>query len=456
MDRQQVVAAALAQIKDPESHLRRIQEHDEDIESSDQGEVELQDGRTLEWQSANLRSRSRRHLGHALFFRDITARKQAEQRMLESANRFRAMADGCPMPLWVANADGEIQFVNQAFRHFNTFDQVKDRNWQLLLHPEDAPGFMKECRCALGEHRASTEETRVRRSDGEWRWLAAYVSPRYSADGEFLGHVGLGADITERRQMEEALRASEEKFRDLAENIREVFWLKEPGKSEFLYISPAYEQLWGRSCASFRRNPDSRVEAIHPDDLEESRRIFARQDRGEAVQTEYRIRTAAGEEKWIRSRAYPVHDQAGKLIRIAGIAEDITEQKHYEAQLIRTRAEVEGANRELASQHAAFLQRMMGNKELAREVASGFVQGLPLLVTEMKELVALGAVDPIWKLAHKIKGSAANVGGELLRDVALQFELAAKAGDLTGILGRIPDLETQAARLMEEMEQMEA
>jgi len=148
------------------------------------------------------------------------------------------------------------------------------------------------------------------------------------------------------------LRDSEERFRELTENIREILWLKEPGRSGFLYISPAYEQIWGRSLASFYQNPEARTEAIHPDDLERTRLAFAKQDRGEAVQTDYRIRTCDGQEKWIRSRAFPVRNRAGQLIRIAGIAEDITEQKLYEAQLMRAQEEAEGANRRLAAEHA--------------------------------------------------------------------------------------------------------
>ena len=364
-----LLSVAAEQLRDPEAFLAWVHRLYADPAAVDQCETELKDGGTLEHYSTGLANRQGQYLGRVWFLRDISVRKQTEQRLLESERRFRTMADGCPMPLWVADADGEIEFVNQAFRQFNTFDRVKGRNWQLLLHPDDASGFLKECMGALAEHRAFTEETRVRRSDGEWRWLAAFVSPRYSPNGEFLGHVGLGADITPRKQMEEALRASEEKFRELTENIREVFWLKEPGKSEFLYISPAYEQIWQQSCASFYLNPASRLELIHPDDLEESRRLFARQDQGEAVQTEYRIRTSDGQEKWIRSRAFPVHDQAGKLIRIAGIAEDVTEQKRYEAQLIRARAEVEAVNRQLAAQHAVL--------DRERKILRAFLDNVP-------------------------------------------------------------------------------
>ncbi len=114
-------------------------------------------------------------------------------------------------------------------------------------------------------------EARARRADGEWLWVASYAEPRLSPSGEFLGHVGLSPDITERKQTELALQTSEEKFRQLAENIHEVFWMIDPAAREMLYVSPAYEQVWGRSCESVYRNPLAWTDAIHPDDVERAR-----------------------------------------------------------------------------------------------------------------------------------------------------------------------------------------
>ena len=116
-----------------------------------------------------------------------------------------------------------------------------------------------------------------------------------------------------------------------------------------LYVSPAYEEIWGETCDSLYRDPMSWAKAIHPDDADGAHALFARQIAGERIESEYRICTAGGQEKWIRDRAFPIHGQAGELIRIAGIAEEITQRKRYEADLIRAREGADAANQAKSS-----------------------------------------------------------------------------------------------------------
>jgi PAS domain S-box-containing protein len=117
-----------------------------------------------------------------------------------------------------------------------------------------------------------------------------------------------------------------------------------PAADDILYISPAYERVWGRTRESLYENPMSWTEAIHPDDLERAHSLFAKQLQGEPVESEYRIRTSDGKEKWISDRAFPVRDKDWQLIRVVGIATEVTERKRYEAQLIHAREASEVAN----------------------------------------------------------------------------------------------------------------
>lgn len=266
---------------------------------------------------------------------DLSDRKRAEAALQESEARFRIMADGCPTIMWVTDLLGGISFVNRKCREFFgiAYEQLEGGKWQPRLHPEDAPEYIGTFVKAVEERTAFHAQARVRRADGEWRWISSYAEPRWSPSGEFLGHVGLSPDITERKEAEEAHRASEEKFRQLAENIREVFWMMNAAGTEVLYISAAYEEIWGRTCEELYRHPMSWMESIEPEDRECAHATFLKQLHGERIESEYRIRNANGELKWIRDRAFPIRNEAGEIVRVAGIAEEISERKKAEAEL---------------------------------------------------------------------------------------------------------------------------
>jgi len=278
--------------------------------------------------------------------RDITERKRVEATLKESDERFRALADGCPAIMWVSDAGGGVTFANRTSREFfgEPFDRLEGCGWISLLHPDDAPDFLRMVMRSLRDRTGFQGEVRLRRADGEWRWMAAHAAPRWSPAGEFLGHVGIGLDINARKQAEVAVVASETRFRQLAENIREVFWMMNPTGTDVLYVSPAYEQVWGRKCEDCYLNPTDWLEAIEPEDRESAHATFLRQLAGEHVESLYRIRTPRGELKWIRDQAFPVRDPAGRTIRVVGIAEDITERKQTEASLREAKEAAEAAS----------------------------------------------------------------------------------------------------------------
>jgi two-component system, cell cycle sensor histidine kinase and response regulator CckA len=131
---------------------------------------------------------------------------------------------------------------------------------------------------------------------------------------------------------DDTCRKSEEHLRQLAENISEVFWMTDPARSEVLYVNPAYETIWGRTRENLLEQPGSFFDAVHPDDY--PRVLGAYQsESGVPYELEYRIVRPDCSVRWIRDRAFPVRDATGQVIRIARLAEDVTEKRQLEIQL---------------------------------------------------------------------------------------------------------------------------
>lgn len=205
---------------------------------------------------------------------------------------------------------------------------------------------------------------------GIWAFIASYaylVSFRFTKTFEMISaqKVELEQAIVQhqqveikRRQAETALYEQEERFRQIAENIAEVFWLTNSPKDQMIYISPGYEKIWGCTRESLYAAPHKWMEAILPEDrkrvLEAAR---TKQTSGQYDEV-YRIQRPDGAIRWIRDRAFPVRDQAGEVYRIAGIAEDITERKRAEQTLKKYNQEMQT--------HAATLKR--SNDRLQHEI----------------------------------------------------------------------------------------
>ncbi|MBV9997570.1 MAG: response regulator [Verrucomicrobia bacterium] len=196
------------------------------------------------------------------------------------------------------------------------------------------------------------------------------------------------------RWIEQGLRESEERFRQLANNINNAFWMTDPATKRLLYVSPAYEAIWGRARANFYAAPQSRLEAVHPEDRERVRRLESTYDE------EYRIVRPDGTVRWVRDRAFPVRDAAGRLIRIAGVAEDVTGRRELELQL----------------RHAQTLEAV---GRLAGGVAHYF-NNLLLVILGQSEMLAMNSApeDPR-------QGSLAEIGWAAERAAALTRQLLA-------------------------------
>src|SRR5690606_22054453 len=138
-------------------------------------------------------------------------REQWERALLESEAQFRELVDGLPLIVWVHDANGDQELVNQTFCDFFgvTPEQMKGGRWKALMHPDDADAYATEFTACVRDRRPFHATVRVKRGDGDWRWLESWGRPRFTSTGDFKGFVGTSADITDRIAAETTLRESD-------------------------------------------------------------------------------------------------------------------------------------------------------------------------------------------------------------------------------------------------------
>ena len=144
----------------------------------------------------------------------------------------------------------------------------------------------------------------------------------------------LEREIGDRRQTEEQLQRTMQQLRQLAENIADAFWMRDADDARVVYVSPAFEKIWGRSCKELYQSPSGWLDTVHLEDRKPvADAIMTKQTTGEYNQ-QYRIVRPDGTLRWVRDRAFPISDSAGRVIRIVGVAEDITDQRRLEREIL--------------------------------------------------------------------------------------------------------------------------
>jgi PAS domain S-box-containing protein len=223
---------------------------------------------------------------------------------------------------------------------------------------------------------AAIEPDQLKQIDEKWFGRTINRYPRYLTYAGYTAGVALlliaGLVVWNRALRERilqrtaALGESEQRFRQIAENIHEVFWLIDVVKQTLLYVSPGYEAVWGRSRESLYREPRSFFTAIHPAD---SPSVAATFERGheQSFEMEYRVVRPDGSIRWIWNRGFPIRDESGRFYRLAGIAEDITGRKqaqeklqHSESQLRALSAKLQSAREEEATRIAREIHDELG------------------------------------------------------------------------------------------------
>ena len=274
---------------------------------------------------------------------DAAERRQAEVENVGLAAAIEQIADG----VMITDTEARIQYVNPAFTRMTGYsaEEVIGQTPRFLKSGRQNPAFYEDLWKAVLAGQVWHGELVNRRKDGTCYAEEMTITPVRDAAGVTTNFIAIKQDVTERKRAEEALRVSEEQFRQLAENIREVFFIGEPDPARLTYLSPAYEEVWGRPRQQVYDRADAWIETIHPEDRERANSLFTRSYRGERSTAEYRVVRPDGSVRDIRARVFPVHDAAGRFYRVVGIAEDITAAKQMEAEMVEAKDAAETATR---------------------------------------------------------------------------------------------------------------
>lgn len=295
---------------------------------------------------------------------DITERRLLEDEQRQLLKHLDTVANASPVLFWSSGVDKGCDWVNHRWLEFTgrTIEEELGDGWARGVHPDDLELCTKVYLQSFALRQPFSMEYRLRRADGEYRWLLGRGMPRYDADGEFVGFIGSCLDISSERQALEALWESEERLRLALQAAGQGLFDADVASGR-MTVSPEYARMLGYDPATFSEDRESWVGRIHPEDRD---RVVATLDRylkGElnAYRIEFRLRMASGAWKWVLSVGAVVeHAADGTPVRMIGTHTDISARKQAEEELqglnaqleqrvAERTAQLEAANRELES-----------------------------------------------------------------------------------------------------------
>lgn len=266
--------------------------------------------------------------------RDITEQRAIEAACAASEQRYLALFRSSPIPAYVFDLDSfQLLDVSDSLVEHYGFERVELLTMTAFdIRPPGDEERLRESVAELGNTRLMLGLWQHRKKDGTI--IEVEISAQIVEHAHRRAGLVLALDVTARRRIEKALRQSEERFRQMAENIGEVFWTREPVSHAVRYMSPAVTEIWQRPASEFETDPKAWLRSVHPADQSRVLSALLTAETGR-TDLEYRIQRPDGTIRWIRDRAFPMLNDARALVGLVGVAEDITERKELLEKFLR-------------------------------------------------------------------------------------------------------------------------
>ena len=264
---------------------------------------------------------------------DVTEQVLSRQRAEESEERFRSMADASPVMIWTLDAEGNSTYYNKTATDFtgHTEQELKEgKTWQTAIHPDDiglAGGVVSN---AVQNRKSYQMECRMRRADGDWRWLLSHGTPRLGKNNELLGYVGSSVDITELKKSQQELQNALEQVR-LSKEAAELGTFDMDLEKGTMHWDERCRTLFGISHQNTVTYEKDFVEGLHPEDRDRIikiiDRLFIKSISNGDYDVEYRtVGVEDGVVRWVRAKGKVYFNSEEKPIRFIGSVLDITEK----------------------------------------------------------------------------------------------------------------------------------
>lgn len=325
---------------------------------------------------------------------DITERKQAEEQLRESEDRFRTMANAAPVMIWMAGTDKLYTFFNKGWLDFTakTLEQELGNGWTKGVHAEDFSHCLEVYANAFDARQEFTMEYRLRRYDGEYRWILDHGAPRVGPDDVFLGYVGTAIDITDHKCAEEGLDRERRFLRQVIDTDPSFIFAKDR-RGRFTLanqaLADAYgttvEDLVGKTDSDFNPNNEE-VESFRQMDLQVMDTLQER------FIPEERVTDAHGNIRWLQTVKRPIFEKDGFVNQVLGASTDITQRKKTEIELQEQRAELAHVARistmgELSASLAHELNQPLTAILSNAQAALRFISSKPADLEEVREIL---------------------------------------------------------------------